>query len=156
MYTSLTLHALSTGPREVHDMSRVISLRLKDGEAVTLTRLARRFSRSPGETAALLLSEKLREEQFPLIEFRRTLEGRQAFVKGTGMAVWEVVLVARGLDLDTERTATRLEWPRERVAAALAYADVYPEEIQPILDEVEAMTADELRRRIPGLQEARV
>jgi hypothetical protein len=59
--------------------------------------------------SALLLDEAMREEEFGGIEFRNTSVGRQAFVKGTGMTVWELIMVAR--DLDIERTVEHLERP---------------------------------------------
>jgi uncharacterized protein (DUF433 family) len=52
-------------------------------------------------------------------------------VKGTSLAVWEVVLVARQLGMDARRVAEHLEWPEERVRAALSYAEAYPEEVEP-------------------------
>jgi hypothetical protein len=53
-------------------VSRVVSMRLKDPEADRLLRLSRRLRRSVSKTAALLISEKLREEEFPLWGARRT------------------------------------------------------------------------------------
>ncbi len=135
-------------------MSRVISTRLPDPEAERLRQLARRMQRSVSETAALLLREKLREEEFPFIEFRPSTSGRLAYVKGTGLAVWEVVLVARHLGMDVRRVAEHLEWPEEWVRAALAYAEAYPEEVDPLVEEAEAVTFDRLRRMLPWLEEA--
>ncbi len=110
--------------------------------------------RSVSETAALLLVEKLREEEFPFIEFRASPSGRLACVKGTGLAVWEVVLVARHLGMDARRVAEHLGWPEERVRAALAYAEAYPEEVEPLVEEAEAATFQRLRRMLPWLEEA--
>jgi uncharacterized protein (DUF433 family) len=137
-------------------VSRVISVRLRSEEAANLERLARQFGRSLGAAASLLLREKLKEEEFPFIEFRNTLVGRQAFVKGTGLAVWEVLFIARGLDMDVARVADHLGCPEEKVQAALAYAETYPDEIDPLVAEVESADFETLKRKIPWIREARV
>jgi uncharacterized protein (DUF433 family) len=137
-------------------MSRVVSMRLKEAEADRLLRLSRRLRRSVSETAALLVSEKLREEEFVLIEFRSSPLGRQPYVKGTSLAVWEVVLLARQLGMDARRAAEHLAWPEERVQAALTYAEAYPEEVEPLVDKAEAVTFDQLKRRLPWLERVSV
>ncbi|MDR7434525.1 MAG: DUF433 domain-containing protein [Armatimonadota bacterium] len=134
-------------------MSRVVSMRLKDAEAEKLKRLAQRLRRSVSETASLLLSEKLREEEFPLIEFRASGLGRQPYIKGTGLAVWEVALVAKQLGMDARKVAEHLGWPEERVQAALRYAEVYPDEVWPLVEEAESTTLQQLRRKLPWLEE---
>jgi uncharacterized protein (DUF433 family) len=137
-------------------MSRVVSMRLREEEADRLLKLSRRLRRSVSETAALLIAEKLREEEFPLIEFRGSPLGRQAYVKGTSLAVWEVVLVARQLGMDARRVAEHLGWPEERVRAALNYAEAYPEEVEPLVSEAEGVTFERLRRRLPWLERVSV
>ncbi len=106
--------------------------------------------RSVSETAALLL----REEEFPFIEFRPSPSGRPAYVKGTGLAVWEVVLVARHLGMDVRRVAEHLECPEERVRATLAYAEAHPEEVDPLVQKVEEATFERLRCTLPWPEEA--
>jgi uncharacterized protein (DUF433 family) len=129
--------------------NKVISLRLPQGAAGRLERLARLFRRSVGETAALLLEEKLKEEDFAFIEFRDSAVGRHAYVQGTSLAVWEVVLVARGTGTDAGKTAKHLEWPIEKVQAALAYAAAHPDEIDPVIEEVESITAEQIQAALP-------
>src|ERR1051326_654496 len=94
-------------------MSQTISLRLPDELVNRLDRFARMLGNGMTRTRAsvLLLDEALREEEFSGIEFRNTFVGRQPFVKGTGMAVWEFVIVARGFDMGVERTADYLPGP---------------------------------------------
>lgn len=133
-------------------MSRVVSLRLKEDEARRIERLARQFSRSVGATASLLLREKLREEEFPFIEFRDSSMGRQAYIKRQRVTVWQVLWLARHYDMDAGRVAQHLGWHEEPVQSALAYARAYPEEIEPIVDEVESTTFEELKRRIPWIK----
>lgn len=134
--------------------SQVVSLRLKETEATYLARQARRMQRTRGETAALLLAEKLREEEFPLIEFRPALAGREAFVRGTRIKVWQVALHARGLKraASPEHVARALAMPVEKVRAALDYYAAYREEVDAILEDVDATTEQELRRTLPNLR----
>lgn len=135
---------------------RVISLRLKKGEAERLSRLARLFRRSVSSTASLLLEEKLREDQFPHIQFRDSSLGRQAFVRGRRLSVWEVSWLSRRIQKDPPALAKHLGWPDELVESALAYAETFPEEIEPLVAEAESVSPEELKRKIPGLQTIKV
>ena len=132
-------------------MSHVLSMRLRDDQMERLRRLARRLGRTPSETSALLLEESLREAEFAAIEFRDSPAGRQAYITGSGLAVWEVVMVARGYDGDAERTAALLEWPVVKVKAALNYAEAFPEEIATALADNDKGFA-ELKRLLPGIE----
>ena len=134
-------------------MSQTMSLRVPDDLANRLDRFARQLGNGMTRTRAsvLLLDEALREEEFTGIEFRNTVLGRQPFVVGTGMAVWEVIMVARAFDLDAERTAAHLQIPMEAAQAALNYYSGYGEEIdQALLDN--EMGEDRLRRMLPNLR----
>jgi predicted transcriptional regulator len=111
-------------------MSRVVSLRLQDNQLERLQRLARRLGRTPSETGALLVEEALRRTEFGFVDFRDSAAGRQAFVQGTSLAVWEVMFVARSYAGDVSRTAEHLRWPQPRVQAAFNYAAAYPDEIE--------------------------
>ena len=134
-------------------MSQSLSFRVPDELAVRLERFARRLGNDTTRSRAglILLDEALREDEFAGIEFRNTLLGRQPFVKRTGMAVWEVIMVAKGFDLDAQATANHLECPIDAVNAALNYYAGYPTEIEhAILDN----DVDEirLRRQVPSLR----
>ena len=134
-------------------MSQTISLRLPDELANRLDRFARLLGNGMTRTRAsvLLLDEALREEEFAGIEFRNTFIGRQPFVKGTGMAVWECVMVARGFDMDTERTADYLQCPVAQVKAALNYYHAFQEEIDQALKDND-MDEERLKRMFPNLR----
>jgi uncharacterized protein (DUF433 family) len=101
----------------------------------------------------MLLREKLREEEFPFLEFRDSAAGRQAFVKGRRVTVWQVLLLARDYEMNAERVAEHLQFPLDWVVSALQYAKAFPQEIEPIVEEVESMTIEDLRRILPSIQE---
>ncbi len=134
-------------------MSRVISVRLKDDDAKRIERLARRHSRSAGATASMLLREKLREEDFPFVEFRDSPIGRQVYVKGHRVAVWEVLLIAQDYEMEAQRVAEHLQFPIEWIASALEYAKAFPQEIEPMVEEAKSMTIEKLRQKVPWAQE---
>jgi hypothetical protein len=65
----------------------------------------------------------LRDEQAARLDrfataLRKTRDaaGRQPFVTGSGLAVWEVLMVAEGHGMDVGATAQHLRLDREKVA----------------------------------------
>jgi uncharacterized protein (DUF433 family) len=132
-------------------VSKVVSLRLKDDQVERLERAARRLGRTPSEAAAVLLEESLRQREFAFIEFRDSPVGRQAYLKGTRLAVWQVVLLAGSFDGDVARTAAHLEIAPVAVQAALAYAAAYPAEVEAAIAD-NAHAAADLTRLIPSLE----
>lgn len=130
-------------------MSHVVSIRMKENQVERLRRLSRRLGRTPSEVGALLIEEALRQSEFAFIEFRDSPAGRQAYVKGTALAVWEVALVAESFQDDPEKTAHHLEWPVHLVRAALAYRDAYPEEIRVAIEDNQCYSPAALQRLLP-------
>jgi hypothetical protein len=65
----------------------VISVRLDRERLERLRRTARAMNRTPGEAAAVLVEEGIRLREYPGIEFRDTALGRQAYLRGTRLAV---------------------------------------------------------------------
>ncbi len=129
--------------------TQVMSLRFAPQQMERLQRLARRLGRTPSETTALLVEESLRRSEFAFIDFRDSPAGRQAYVQGSGLAVWEVILVARGYDLDAQKTAAHLAWPTARVQAALSYAQVFQDEIEAALQDNESYSMERVQRLVP-------
>jgi hypothetical protein len=136
-------------------MSAVISLRLRDDQRAQLDLLARRSGKKPSEVAARLLEEGLRMASHPYIEFRDSMVGRQAYVSGSSLAVWEVALIAREFP-ESERvaaTARHLDWPAPRVQAALRYADDFAQEIDAALADNDSYDFARLARELPGARQ---
>ncbi len=131
-------------------MSQVISIRLRNAQSERLGRLARRLGRSPGETGALLIEEALRMSEYALIDFRDSVVGRQAYMQGSSLAVWEVMMIVRAYNGDAESAAKHLQWPIQRIHAAVNYAAAYPGEIDTAITDNEAYDAERVSRMLPG------
>ena len=125
-------------------------MHLSDAQAERLERFARDRNTDLEQIGVRLIDEALRMADHPTIEFRDSVVGRQAYLRGSTLAVWEVVMLVRERKNDAEATAAYLGWPVARVEAALRYAAAYPEEIEAALRENMAIDADALRRLLPG------
>ena len=105
----------------------VQSCRIEAGHAALLSRQAKRRHLEVSTLSSLYLKEKALEEEFPGIGFRDSVGGREAYVQGHRVAVWEVVDVYREAKA-ISRTADHFGWPEYLVKCALAYAKQYPDE----------------------------
>jgi uncharacterized protein (DUF433 family) len=131
---------------------KVVSIRLSDEEAAYLARTARRLGRTPSATAAMLVDEGLRRERFPQIEMRDTAAGRIAYLKGHRLPVWMMVSRMRA-GKTPEQVAEDLEVPESLMHEALAYGEVFREEIDTLIDESKRFWEDpEKHLRELGIQ----
>lgn len=108
-----------------------------------------RDDKTRSEAAAQLIKEGLRHAEFPAVEFRDSAAGRQAYLVGSGLAVWEVRMVAEGFRLDVGETAKHLRLDRDYVSQALRYASAFESEVRIALDQNRAMTPEKLRAVLP-------
>jgi len=115
-------------------MSTALTVRLDDEDAAEVRRIAQRERRSVSEVGARIIDEWLRQNRFPLIEFRSINGERVACLKGR-LEVWQVKMVALQYGDDVTETARQLDLQPEQVQSALNYAAAYPEEIKAALDE---------------------
>lgn len=106
----------------------VQSCRIEKDHAQLLSRQARRRQLEVSTLSSLYLREKSLEEEFPGIGFRNAAAGREAYLPGQRVAVWEVVDVHRKAKT-ISRTADHFGWPEYLVKCALAYAREFPDEI---------------------------
>jgi uncharacterized protein (DUF433 family) len=90
---------------------------------------ARAAKTSKSDLVARYVVEKSVESEFPGISFRDSLSGREAYLTGHRVAVWEVVAVYEETK-SIEKTVEHFRWPRVLVTRALAYAKGFPDEIQ--------------------------
>ncbi len=99
-----------------------------------VTKQARAAKTSKSSLVARYVIEKSLEAEFPGISFRDSLSGREAYVTGHRVAVWEVLAV-HDESKSIEKTADHFRWPRALVKRALAYAKAFPEELSRARDE---------------------
>jgi uncharacterized protein (DUF433 family) len=115
---------------DTHTMPTVVqSCRMEVDDAALLSRQAKRRHLEVSTLSSLYLKEKAIEEEFPGVGFRDSVGGREAYLQGHRVAVWEVA------DLYQEaksiaKTAEHFRWPPALVRCALAYAKAYPAEIE--------------------------
>ncbi|MDJ0688307.1 MAG: transcriptional regulator [Xenococcaceae cyanobacterium MO_188.B32] len=130
-------------------MSKVVSTRLSEETETRLQRLARRLGKTPSETGAMLIEESLRENEFAYIEFRNSPVGRQAYMKSSTLAVWQVIMLAEQYQHDVKKVVTHLQKPIEWVKAAFNYAEAYPEEISLAIEDDRAINYTTIKRILP-------
>jgi hypothetical protein len=106
----------------------VHSCRLEKGPAALLAEQARRRHLEISTLSSLYLKEKALEEEYPGIGFRDAAGGREAYVLGHRIAVWEVLDVYREAKA-IAKTSDHFGWPDYLVKCALAYAKALPAEI---------------------------
>jgi hypothetical protein len=129
--------------------SMVISMRLPVESGKRLKRIARRHGWTPSDASARLVEEGLRRSEFAFIDFRDSTAGRQAYIQGSTLAVWEVVLLIRSYKADLAAVARHLRWPEVKVQAAGHYAEAFREEIDEAIAENDAMDFEALKRMLP-------
>src|SRR6266851_8162363 len=88
----------------------VQSCRIEKEAAALLSRQAKRRRLEVSTLSSLYLKEKALEEEFPGIGFRDSAAGREAYVLGHRVAVWEVQDVHREAKT-IARTADHFSWP---------------------------------------------
>jgi uncharacterized protein (DUF433 family) len=106
----------------------VQSCRIDKTDADLLARQAKRRHLEVSTLSSLYLKEKALEEEFPGIGFRDAIGGREAYILGHRVAVWEILDVYREAK-SISRTADHFGWPDYLVKCALAYARAYPDEV---------------------------
>lgn len=132
-----------------NSQSIVVSMRLPVESGKRLKRMASRHGWTASDASARLVEEGLRRSEFALIDFRDSPAGRQAYIQGSALAVWEVVLVLRSYKGDGLAVARHLNWPEAKVRAAANYAEAFPDEIEAALSENAAAGFEAIQRMLP-------
>ncbi len=136
-------------------MSQTVTMRLPEETAEWLKTSARKVGRSVSDLGASLFEEARRISEFAEIEFRTFGGERQVCLTG-GLRLWKIILTAQGYEMDPEKTARHFDLPVWKVQAAFHYYEVFPQEIEDALAEVNSQTFDTLKRRLPQLERQRV
>src|ERR1700689_3413830 len=129
--------------------SMVISMRLPVESGRRLKRMANRHGWTPSDASARLGEEGLRRAEFAFLDFRDSPAGRQAYIQGSSLAIWEVILLLRSYKGNIKDVAKHLNWPEAKVRAALNYSEEFPEEVNELLAENDATDFDSLKRMLP-------
>lgn len=130
--------------------SVVISMRLPVDSGNRLKRMAARHGWTPSDASARLVEEGLRRSEFAFIDFRDSAAGRQAYIQGSTLAVWEVLLLVRTYTGNVVAVAKHLQWPEAKVQAAVNYAEAFTEEVEQAVSENAATGYEALKRMLPG------
>jgi hypothetical protein len=141
------LHLRRFAMRSTHSM--VISMRLPAESGKRLKRMASRQGWTPSDASARLVEEGLRRSEFGFIDFRDSPAGRQAYLQGSTLAVWEVMLLIDSYRKDVSAVARHLKWPAVKVQAAVNYAAAFPEEINEAIADNETTNFEALKRMLP-------
>ncbi len=86
------------------------------------------------------------------IEFRDTPIGRQAFIAGTRLGIWQLADAVRAFEGQPGAIADAFGLAQHEVGVALAYARAFPDEIQAAIDDSVAL--NEHIAALTGLPEA--
>ncbi len=124
-------------------------MRLPADAGKRLKRLAHRHGWTASDASARLVEEGLRRSEFAFIDFRDSTAGRQTYIQGSTLAVWEVIMLFRSYENDVPSVAKYLEWPEAKVKAAVHYAEAFSEEIDQAIEENEAVGFETLKRILP-------
>jgi uncharacterized protein (DUF433 family) len=125
-------------------------MRLPAASGNRLKRMATRHGWTLSDASARLVEEGLRRSEFAFIDFRDSAACRQAYIQGSTLAVWEVLLLVRSYKGNVAAVAKHLKWPEAKVQAAINYAEAFPEETEQALSENAAVDFDVLKRMLPG------
>ena len=129
--------------------SMVLSMRLSVESGKRLKRMANRHGWTPSDASARLVEEGLRRSEFAFIDFRDSPAGRQSYMQGSSLAVWEIMLLVRSYRGDAAAVAGHLRWPEAKVRAAIHYAEAFPGEVEEALSENQSTDFEALRRMLP-------
>lgn len=102
------------------------------------------------EVATSLLREAVRMRRVPGIVFMDGPTGRRAVIAGTGLDVWEIIAQFREIEEDYEELEKCYPWlGRTQLSSALAYYEIYPEEIDARIEQEERWTPERLWSEYP-------
>jgi uncharacterized protein (DUF433 family) len=133
--------------------TRARGLRLTEELQEEIEREMRLRGTTFSDVASSLLREAVRMRRVPGIVFMDGPVGRRASIAGTGLDVWEVIATFKSVGEDRERLEATYGWLSDRqLSAALAYYELYPEEIDARIEEEEYWTPERVYAEFPYLR----
>lgn len=134
-----------TSERRVHR-----SFRLRSDTSARLERRAAETGETYTALAERFIDEGLRRIDHPGIDFADEPAGRRARVVGTGLSVWEVIMVLQANAGSIPQTTAYLDVPEGLVEAAVAYYADHPAEIDGWLAR-NRQVGERAMRRLPSI-----
>jgi len=129
-----------------------VSLRLSEQVQRMLEQMAQDERRPLSAVIRELLEEALKMRHCPGIIFVNGPTGRRPVIAGTGLEVWEVIQTYKECGEDFEKLKEAYDWlTPQQLRSALAYWQLYPEEIEEEIRRQEALSEEEARARWPHL-----
>jgi uncharacterized protein (DUF433 family) len=105
------------------------------------------------EVATSLLREAVRMRRAPGVVFMDGATGRRAVIAGTGLDVWEIVAQYKEVEESPKELKECYPWLSEvQLSSALAYYDLYPEEIDARIEREEYWSAERLWEEHPFMR----
>src|SRR5580700_10288104 len=126
----------------------VLSMRLPVESGRRLKRIASRHGWTPSDASARLVEEGLRRSEFAFLDFRDSPAGRQAYIQGSTLAIWEVMLLLRSYKGNVKDVARHLKWPEANFRSAHNYSGAGPGEVKLAIAENDSADFDSLKRML--------
>ena len=131
-------------------MTRARGIRIPDELAHDIAREAEARGISWSAMTTTLLIEALKMRRVPGIVMVDGPTGRRAVVAGSGLDVWEIIATWQACGHDEAQLAQHYPWlTQPQLRAALAYYQLYPEEIEARLAREQQWTPERVRRELP-------
>lgn len=129
--------------------SQPFSMRLSPAVEALVVEEAHRTQRSKGAIVEALTAEAVKARLFPGIAFRGVDWERRAWVIGTALDVWEIIVAYQDFG-SVDRMAAHTDLSERQIRLALAYYERLPEEIDESIGRNRRST-NELRRDFPAI-----
>lgn len=125
-------------------------IRVPEELETEIRREAEARGKSWSATTNELLREAIRMRRVPGVVFADGPSGRRAVVAGTGLDVWEVIAAWKAGGKEPEKLRKDFDWLKEtQLRAALAYYQLFPDEIDARLAREDRWTPERLRAELP-------
>jgi|LakMenE01Jun11ns_1017448.scaffolds.fasta_scaffold9863780_3 uncharacterized protein (DUF433 family) len=133
-------------------MATPLSLRFKEDTLQRLYFQAKLAGMPPRTLAQRMVEEALRMTEHPLIDFTDNGPVRRAFLRGTGLEVWEMIDAVKGNDGDVAAAAEATGRSLAQVEAAIAYYGAYPDDIDDLVEANERAYQEGRAAYLAGLE----
>ncbi len=133
--------------------STVVSMRLPAESGKRLKRMANRHGWTPSDAVRAWWRKACADRNLDSSTFEIRPAGRQAYLQGSTLAVWEVMLLVHSYKKDVSAVARHLKRPEVKVQAAVNYAGAFPGEINQAMAENDATDFETLKRMLPQATE---